>query len=187
MGAVTNDRQESGRGREVGIGAINLAERFAYSEHFKALFREGMGLVEQSATYLDGPGRLAAKRMSRKAALLYGTESMRLTTRLMQLASWLLLQRAASEGEMTREQLLAEKQKVKLDNLPPTARSGPDWAELPDAFDDLVARAMALQSRILMLDAEVYGAARAVADPSDNPVNQQIQLLQTALGTLRRG
>lgn len=168
-------------------GAINLAERFAYSDHFRALFREGMGLVEESATYLDGQGRLAAKTLSRKAALLYGTESMRLTTRLMQLASWLLLQRAASEGEMTREQLLSEKQKVKLDTLPRTARGGPDWSELPAAFDDLVARSLALQNRILTLDAEIYGASRPAADPSENPVNQQIQLLRTALGSLRRG
>jgi hypothetical protein len=39
----------------------------------------------------------------REASFLYATESMRLTTRLMQLASWLLLQRAVNEGEITRK------------------------------------------------------------------------------------
>ena len=34
-------------------------------------------------------------------ALSYASESMRLTTRLMQLASWLLLQRAVAEGELS--------------------------------------------------------------------------------------
>lgn len=181
-----NDRQSSERENR-SAEAISLAERFAYSANFKALFRDGMTLVEESATYLDGPGRAAAKHLSRRAAMVYGTESMRLTTRLMQLASWLLLQRAASEGEMTREQLLDEKKKVKLDTIPQTVRTGPEWTELPAAFDALVQRSLSLQSRIVSLDADIYGAPRPLADPSDNPVSQQIQLLETALGGLRRG
>ena len=39
---------------------------------------------------------------------------MRLTTRLMQLASWLLLHRAVNEGEMTLAQASKEKKKVRL-------------------------------------------------------------------------
>ena len=76
-----------------------------------------MNLVEESATYLDGEGREHAKALSRTGAMLYGSESMRLTTRLMQLASWLLLQRAANEGEMNREQLFEEKKNLGLSPL----------------------------------------------------------------------
>ena len=50
-------------------------------------------------------------------ALVYATESMRLTTRLMQLASWLLLHRAVKEGEMTLAQASKEKAKVRLGRL----------------------------------------------------------------------
>src|SRR6516225_65747 len=74
--------------------AVSFGERLAASQAFSDLFRDGMALVEQTAAYLDGPGRQEAKRLSRNAALAYATESMRLTTRLMQLASWLLLHRA---------------------------------------------------------------------------------------------
>jgi len=84
---------------------IKLAERRVFSQSFKPLYQEGMGLVEQAAEYLDGKGRLEAKKLSRMAATLYAAESMRLTTRLMQVASWLLLQRAANSGEMTRDQV----------------------------------------------------------------------------------
>ncbi len=171
-------------GRLSGRPAINLAERFAFSDRFKDLFRDGMSLVEESASYLDGDGRTAARTLSRSAALLYGAESMRLTTRLMQLASWLLLQRAASEGEMTREQLLDEKKKVRLEALPkPTPGAG--WELMPEEFSALVARSIALQNRITTLDSEIYGENRPGSDPVDNPVNQQIRLLQTALGALR--
>ena len=73
-----------------------------------------MALVEETATYLDGPGRQESKKLVRAAALAYATESMRLTTRLMQLASWLLLHRAVKEGEMSLAQASKEKTKVKL-------------------------------------------------------------------------
>ena len=73
-----------------------------------------MALVEETAAYLDGPGRQESKKLERSAALAYATESMRLTTRLMQLASWLLLHRAVKEGEMSLAQANKEKTKVKL-------------------------------------------------------------------------
>ena len=87
-----------------GGGMIDFAERLANSETFSTLFRDGMGLVEETAAYLDGEGRVESKSLPRAASLAYATESMRLTTRLMQMASWLLLQRAGNEGEMTPEQ-----------------------------------------------------------------------------------
>src|SRR5689334_24552099 len=93
---------------------IVFGERLASSQAFAALFRDGMGLVEETAAYLDGPGRQESKKLDRNAALAYATESMRLTTRLMQLASWLLLHRAVKEGEMSLAQANKEKAKVKL-------------------------------------------------------------------------
>ena len=93
---------------------VSFGERLAGSQAFAELFRDGMALVEETATYLDGPGRQQSKKLERGAALAYATESMRLTTRLMQLASWLLLHRAVKEGEMSLAQAGKEKSKVKL-------------------------------------------------------------------------
>src|SRR6201986_2727855 len=77
-----------------------VIQDFARSELFQRTFQEGMDLVEETAGYLDGAGRQASKLLSRNAALAYAAESMRLTTRLMQVASWLLVQRAVREGDM---------------------------------------------------------------------------------------
>src|SRR3984885_1646180 len=79
---------------------------FARSELFDRTFQEGMDLVEETAAYLDGAGRQDSKLLSRSAALAYAAESMRLTTRLMQVASWLLVQRAVREGDMAAESAL---------------------------------------------------------------------------------
>lgn len=106
---------------DLGLNTISFAGRAASSSQFKALYVEGMALVEETATYLDGDGRTASKVLPRMASVLYAAESMRLTTRLMQMASWLLLQRAVNNGEMTRDQVLSEKSKVRLDGFTSTA------------------------------------------------------------------
>ncbi len=165
---------------------INLAEKFAFSERFTALFEEGMALVEECAAYLDGEGRKEIKNLDRNLATLYGTESMHLTTLLMQTASWLLLQRAANEGEMTREQLLDEKKKVKLDNYSDTS-SKEGWDKLPAKFRNLAKRSHALQKRILTLDIELYSEIQPKKVANDNPVDQQINLLSAALGANKTG
>src|ERR1700716_841517 len=95
-------------------GAVWFGARLAGSQAFADLFRDGMALVEETAAYLDGPGRQESKKLSRNGALAYATESMRLTTRLMQLASWLLLHRAVKEGEMALAPAHKEKAKGKL-------------------------------------------------------------------------
>jgi len=45
--------------------AVSFGERVAASQAFADLFRDGMALVEQTAAYLDAPGRQEAKRLSR--------------------------------------------------------------------------------------------------------------------------
>lgn len=160
---------------------IRLAEWRAFSPSFKLLYSDGMRLVEEAAEYLDGPGRAAAKGLSRIAATLYAAESMRLTTRLMQVASWLLLQRAANSGEMTREQVAAEKAKVRLDTSTASAEA-PGWAELPEAFHELVKRSLQLQTLVKRVDAEIYGP-KSEPVAAANPVIDQITLLKTAFPT----
>jgi len=152
--------------------------RFAESNTFKALFREGMALVEETAAYLDGDGRRDSKTLSRLGGLTYATESMRLTSRLMQLASWLLLQRAVNEGEMPAEQARRERAKVRLRGFD-SGMSGPGWDDLPDQICELISRSMRLQERIRLLDAAIYQQA----DPGAgvNPVNEQIGRLSDAL------
>ena len=160
---------------------IKLAERRVFSGSFKPLYDEGMSLVEQAAAYLDGQGRAEVKTLSRLAATLYAAESMRLTTRLMQVASWLLLQRAANSGEMTRDQVAAEKSKVRLDTASAQADAA-GWSELPSGFLDLVNRSLSLQSLIRRMDEEIYGGdgAPAASGRLSNPVSDQISLLNTA-------
>jgi regulator of CtrA degradation len=134
---------------------VSFGQKLAGSEAFKALFKEGMGLVEASAAYLDGAGRAESKALPRGAALAYASESMRLTTRLMQLASWLLLQRAVNEGEMTQAQAASEKKKVKLSRQD-YASDEATFAALPSTLQELCRHSVRLQERIIHLDSLLY-------------------------------
>src|SRR3569832_294839 len=117
---------------------VQLSEPFTNSAAYGALFREGKDLVEETAANLDGAGRNEAKALDRAVSLTYATESMRLTTRLMQLASWLLLHRAVKEGEMTLGQANREKTKVKLSAAAPGSTDTIE--KLPSQLQDLLHR-----------------------------------------------
>ncbi len=155
---------------------VSFSERLAGSQAFGILFKEGMALVEETAGYLDGPGRQESKQLERSAALVYATESMRLTTRLMQLASWLLLHRAVKEGEMSLAQASKEKNKVKFG-----AGDRPDednLALLPEPLRGLIERSLKLHDRVRRLDATIHSASEET--PLGNPVERQLGLLKAA-------
>ena len=101
---------------------------------------------------------------------------MRLTTRLMQLASWLLLHRAVKEGEMSLAQANKEKTKVKLSL---GDRADADTTRLlPEQLRDLIDRSLGLLDRVRRLDATMHSPLpeRAV----NNAVERQIGLLKAA-------
>src|SRR6266851_3186943 len=160
-----------------GLQPVSFGARLAASQNFSRLFRDGMKLVEDTAAYLDGPGRRESKLLDRAASLAYATESMRLTTRLMQLASWLLLHRAVNEGEMSLAQANKEKTKVKLS----VGESIDENAVkiLPERLHDLITRAKKLHDEVRRLDPPIH-APVAEERPRVNPLDHQIGLLRAA-------
>lgn len=163
---------------------VSFGACFAASEQFDAIFKEGMSLVEKTAAYLDGPGRKEARALRGPASVLYATESMRLTTRLLELASWLMIRRALKEGEITQEQARNKRARVRLTN---PSRQGhvKGYAELPGGLRRLIDASFALNDRIITLDS----AMEVVVDQSataDNPVGAQVTRIEEAFANRRR-
>jgi regulator of CtrA degradation len=179
-GDASRNEEPAAHGREP--GAISFVMKHGGSEAFKSLFREGMALVENAAAYLDGPGRSESKALPRPAALAYATESMRLTTRLMQIASWLLLRRAVNEGELTPSQAQSERHRVRLSRQD-LACKPETFAQLPSAFVDLCERSLRLQSRVLHLDQSIGAGRDPRAAPSPRPLAAQFARLEAAFTT----
>jgi regulator of CtrA degradation len=162
---------------------VDFLSRFTASEQFDKVFREGMGLVEETANYLDGPGRQDARLLDRHGAVAYATESMRLTTRLMQLASWLLLQRAVGAGEMKQDDVLKERHRISLADI---GRGNPltGAEQLPAALLDIVERSLSLHQRILKFDAMI-GLQPAEPSEAPSPVMSQIDRIAAVFSTGR--
>jgi regulator of CtrA degradation len=152
---------------------------FAASELFNRTFHEGMELVEETAAYLDGAGRQESKSLNRDAALAYAAESMRLTTRLMQVASWLLVLRAVREGDMAASE--ACETRYRLNTEATAART--EIEGLPEGLGALAERAERLHERVAHLDRRMYLETADVAQP--NPVLSQFDRLRDAFNGLR--
>src|SRR3954471_20494571 len=132
-----------------------VIQDFARSELFERTFQEGMDLVEETAGYLDGSGRQESKMLSRNAALAYASESMRLTTRLMQVASWLLVQRAVREGDMAPAAACEDRYRINADDVS-KAEAEAARGELPRGLTRLADRAERLYERVRHLDRRMY-------------------------------
>ncbi|PHR54470.1 MAG: regulator of CtrA degradation rcdA [Robiginitomaculum sp.] len=150
---------------------------FTASELFSRSFREGMDLVEEAAAYLDGPGREESRALPRNGALAYAGESMRLTTRLMQVASWLLVQRAVRENEMTIEDACDDKYRLGTETL---RRADLSSDQTPATLLDLIRRTDQVFERISRLDDQIYGEAGRAAQT--NVVSDQHARLSAAFG-----
>jgi regulator of CtrA degradation len=161
-------------------GTISFIQKLAGSNAFKAMFKEGMGLVEEAAAYLDGAGREESRQLRRPTALAYATESMRLTTRLMQIASWLLLQRAINEGEMTLAQAATDKHRVRLSRQE-IACAPEIFEELPMRLRELSFRSLRLQARVIHLDRSLFGGEETARAMS--PIESQVAKLRAAFQT----
>jgi regulator of CtrA degradation len=148
---------------------------------FDLLYREGMSLIEDVAAYLDGEGRNDSRFLGREASFLYATESMRLTTRLMQLASWLLLQRAVNEGEISKENARSEKEKVKF-SATPSERGGPGYDQLPEALRRYIDKGDRLFDRVMQFDTLERGKMPELDPTTSNGIADQLARLKAAFG-----
>jgi regulator of CtrA degradation len=151
LGSVTAMSEDKIRNLETANG-----QAFTDSVLFERTFDEGMALVEETARYLDGRGREEARVLPRKAAMLYAGESMRVTTRLMQAASWLLVQRAVRDGDMERDDAMNERYRLGSREIC-LGECAEDTAALPAELNDLLGRSDRLYRRIARLDDILFG------------------------------
>jgi regulator of CtrA degradation len=156
---------------------LSFHDRFTASPQFAKLYREGMGLVEETAEYLDGEGRSESRRLEPPASLAYTSESIRLTTRLTQLASWLLVRRAIAAGEITAAQAHTHRHKV---TLSPQSGSRPDgFNSLPETFKRLILDSHRLYDRVLRLERLMNDNTGSVEE-SHSPVVHHMEKIRLA-------
>jgi regulator of CtrA degradation len=160
--------------REAGA-LLSFRDKYIASQHFAELYREGMDLVEETAEYLDRAGRLESKRLAPQASIAYTSESIKLTTRLTQLASWLLVRRAIAMGEITASEAHTHRHKVTL-AAQSSVRAG-CFDELPETFRKLIGESHRLYGRVLRLDPLLSEGYTALAEGA-SPISPQIERIK---------
>jgi regulator of CtrA degradation len=106
---------------------------------------------------------------------------MRLTTRLMQLASWLLIRRAVSEGELTPEQAIEEQRKIKLP-VTGSEQHSRELNHLPVRLRELIEQSVKLQERVIRLDQMLGHETGSSGGDLDHPLKTQLSRLRAAYG-----
>lgn len=162
--------------------AIPLGPQLARADRFRALFAEGMTLVEEAAGYLDGPGREEARELSSSLADAYSAESMRLTSRLMQLASWLLIRRAVIDGRVPASDEAGSRSRVRLSLQERVSPPG-TFLQLPLRLQRLTELSLRLQRRIMLLDSMVNRREQPAGSGAPGGVAQLEARLRSAYGS----
>ncbi len=116
-----------------------------------ALHRDGFALIEEASPHMLLEG-------VRSSAIAAGhpdvvEECSRLNTRLMIIASWLLLQRSVHESDLS-----ADDARQELPQLAEFAAYAPtvDPDTLPDPYRGYVTRSLGIQERLTRIDAMLY-------------------------------
>ena len=154
---------------------VSFAQRLVGSPQFDRLFAEGMALVERTAAYLDKQGRADARKLAQPISIAYATESMRLTTRLLELASWLLIRRSLRDGGITAQEAAAKRARIKLGGSGRPSHNA-QFEALPDTLRGLVAESFLLADRIRQLDLAIDGGQAAPG----NPIGDQRARIESA-------
>ncbi len=153
---------------------------FAKSALFERTFQDGMTLVEDTAAYLDGVGRQESRLLSKTLALAYASESMRLTTQLMQVASWLLVQRAVREGDMAATEACETRYRIDTHGQRVADAAIGLAPDLPAALIGLVERTRKLYDRVLHLDNRMY--CEEMVQDASHPIFAQMDRVRAAFG-----
>jgi regulator of CtrA degradation len=106
---------------------------------------------------------------------------MRLTTRLMQLASWLLIRRAVNDGEMTPEQAFEEQNKVKFQHMASNA-DDKAYAALPVRLRELNEASLNLHRRVIAIDRLLKSELDNNAGEAPKEIEDQMSRLTDAFG-----
>ena len=165
----------------VGKNSITVCfgQYFASSDKFDAVFEEGMALVEKTALYLDGEGRRQAKSLKQPLAVIYTTESMRLTTRLLDLSAWLLIQRSLKRGEISRRDAIAKRGDLKFRPFGCISHIK-QLDRMPAGLQSLIRESYALSNRIHQIDRALKGDAdhNQINRRQANPIGNQRMLIE---------
>ncbi len=139
-----------------------------------ALYRESMELAEDARDYFDHVGQWDRKRLQPMDRVLFSCESLKVTTRLMHVISWLLVRKAVLAGEMTPADALAPDRRLGRATKA-TQEDSPRIKSLPPMAQRLIAKSQDIYIRIKRLEEQMDSPDMDVEDSPARLLQQQLQ------------
>ncbi len=138
-------------------------------------YGDAMALVSETADYLQGTGVAECEALDAPLRAVFAGESMRLTTRLMQVVSWFLVWRGVEAGELTKEQGREPGRRLGAVNVcMGVPARGTD--QLPDQLLDLLDRSKSLFEQVMRIEAMILDDGN---DEGASPVHKLIDRLKS--------
>ena len=142
-------------------GALTGALAGAFTEK---TYHDAIALVSEVVSYLENQGIADRDALDPQGRTIFAAESMRLTTRLMQVVSWFLTQRAVQSGELTQEQ--ANDPSNRLGAVDLCLNEGMQGVEnLPAGIRDLLNRSHGLFEQVCRVEAMMLKERDGAASP----------------------
>lgn len=139
------------------------------------LYVEAIAMADEARTYFSTAGLEDRQTLDPMERVLFSCESLKVTTRLMHVISWLMVGKAVAAGEMTPEEAAAPDRR--LGNAEGSDEmQEPRLALLPPPALSLVRRSQALYDRVRHMEASLF------RNDGGSPAGSGARGLQNRLG-----
>ncbi|MFC3711603.1 DUF1465 family protein [Sphingoaurantiacus capsulatus] len=127
------------------------------------LYLEAMTLADEARSYFDREGAADRGKLDPVARVAFSCESLKVTTRLMHVVSWLLVQKAVQAGELSELDAQAPERRLgrASDSDDPVR-----LAFLPSRSREIIDRSRDLYDRVARLDNQIITEPAADAEPA---------------------
>lgn len=148
---------------------------FLDSRFLNKSYQEAMLLTQDVAQFLEADNaQMRQHTVSEGDEIFYASESMRVSTCLMQVMSWFLVQKGVASGEISREE--AQQPNMRLGGRKVCLlQVDPSKGNLPERFVFFMNKSQDLYRQVARMDQMVYGDEDS---ESSNPVHQLHERLQ---------
>jgi regulator of CtrA degradation len=144
------------------------------------LYNQATAIADESRRYFSGHSKTDRAALGAIDRVLYTAESLRISTRLMHVISWVMIRKAVANGEMSLEESLSARHR--LDDIELCRGSDPrDLRKLPRSVIILSHQSLKIYQRALRLQDSLLDQLDAQGAPSQSPVANMLKDLEMAI------
>ena len=135
-------------------------------------YREALSLADQALDYFSANGDRDRRRLPPRMQAVYTAESLRISSRLMHVIAWVLVQRAVEEGEISPEEACEPDRRLGGQDVCLPRRKGAVDA-LPDAVREMLTTSQRLYCQAQRLETLMLAGEDVVGtSPVHNLLNR---------------